>query len=200
LVVRENYSRRLFGGGFTRWHVFKFRPSSHSEDYTLIATYEDEETAKKVRDALFKMLEDMKKNPEGYDTDWDPDEAEVSQCGDQVTFEVYTAGYLDDVEALLEKVAKPQSVECYQNYQEITIYVQVPKGLSLDAAMLVMDKDEAEAIKWLRKYCGEPEVLDNGKSRIFKWDYAGDGIYSDGTLYLGGFKFPVDERKNWSVE
>ena len=66
--------------------------------------------------------------------------------------------------------------------------------------MLVMDKDEAEAIKWLRKYCGEPEVLDNGKSRIFKWDYAGDGIYSDGTLYLGGFKFPVDERKNWSVE
>jgi hypothetical protein len=66
--------------------------------------------------------------------------------------------------------------------------------------MLVMDKEEAEAIKWLRKHCGEPEVLDSGESRTFKWDYAGDGIYSDGTLYLSGFAFPVDERKNWSVE
>jgi hypothetical protein len=183
-----------------RWRVFKFRPSSHSEDYTLIATYKDEETAKKVRDALFKMLEDMKKNPEGYDTDWDPDEAGVSHYGDHVTFEVYTAGCLGDVEALLEKVAKPQSVECYQNYQEITIYVEVPKGLSLDAAMLVMDKEEAEAIKWLRERCGKPEIMENGESQIFKWFYAGDEIYYDGVLNLGGFEFPVDERKNWTVE
>jgi len=166
----------------------------------LIATYKDGETAKKVEDALFKMLEDMKRNPEGYDTDWDPDEAGVSHCGNQVTFEVYTAGYLDDVEALLEKVAKPQSVECYQNYQEITIYVEVPKGLSLDAATLVLDRDEAEAMKWLRRHCGEPEVLDDGESRIFKWFYAGDEIYYDGALNLEGFEFPVDERKNWSVE
>jgi len=183
-----------------RWYVLKFRPSSHSEDFTLIATYKDEETAKKVKDALFKMLEDMKKNPEGYDTDWDPDEAGVSHYENQVTFEVYTGGYLDDVEALLEKVAKPQSVECYQNYQEVTIYVEVPKGLSLDAATLVLDRDEAEAIKWLRKRCGKPEVIDNGKSQILKWFYTGDEIYYDGVLNLEGFEFPVDERKNWAVE
>jgi hypothetical protein len=182
-----------------RWHVFKFRPSSHSEDFTLIATYRDEKTAEKVKDALFRMLEDMRKNPEGYDTDWDPDDAGVSHYGGQVTFEVYTAGYLDDVEALLEKVAKPQSVECYQNYQEITIYVEVPKDLSLDAAMLVMDVEEAEAIKWLRKHCGEPEIENNGKSRTFKWSYAGDEIYCDGIFYFGDFEFSVNERDNWSV-
>ena len=183
-----------------KWHVFKFRPSSHSEDYTLIATYRDEETAEKVKNALFRMLEDMRRNPEGYDTDWGPDDARVSHRGNQVTFEVYTAGFLDDVEALLEKVAKPDSIECYQNYQEITICVEVPKGLSIDAAMLVMDKDEVEVVKWLRKLCGEPEVVDKGESQIFKWFYAGDEIYCDGTLNLGGFEFPVDERRNWSVE
>jgi len=183
-----------------KWHFFKFRPSSHSDDFTLIATYKDGETAKRVKDALFRMLEDMKKNPEGYDTDWDPDEAGVSHYGNQVTFEVYTAGYLDDVEALLEKIAKPDSIECYQNYQEITIYVEIPKGLTLDAAMLVLDKDEVEALRWLRKHCGEPKVTDNGKNQLLEWFYAGDEIYFDGSFYFDNFEFSVNERKNWAVE
>ncbi len=181
------------------WYVFRFRPSSHSDNYTVIATYRSDRVAEKVKEALLKMLEDMRRNPESYDTDWDPDEAAVWRDGNHVMFEVYTAGYLEDVDALLRKVAKPQSIECYVNYQELTICVSVPKGLSVEAAMLVLDRDEAEAVKWLTENCGKPEIEENEKERILKWFYKGDEIYSEGTLYLGALQFPVDERENWSV-
>lgn len=182
-------------------YVFKFRPSSHSEDYTIIATYKNEKAARKVKAALFKMLEDMKKNSNEYDVDWDPEDASVSSAGEKVFFEVYTAGYLDCVEALLEKVAKPvESIECYQNYQELEIWVKVPKGLTPEAAMLVLSKEEGEAVRWLISNCGRPKVEDcgDGKHQIFKWFYRGDEIYYDGVLQVG-FEFPVDELENWKV-
>jgi len=181
--------------------IFKFRPSSHSEDYTIIATYRDAETAKRVEEALHRMLEDMEENMEDYDTDWGPDEADVSVEGDKVYFEVYTAGYLDCVESLIRKVAKPVSVECYQNFQQLEISVVVPKGLTPETAMLVMDSDEAEVVKWLTKNCGPPQIADcgDGKHQVFKWFYRGDEIYYDGVLNVG-FEFPIDDMKNWEVD
>jgi len=182
-----------------KWHIFKFRPSSHSEDYTIIATFNDEKTAEKVEGALLRMLEDMRNNLEDYDVDWSPDEAHVTTNGNQVIFEVYTAGYLDDVESLIRKIAKPLCVECYQDYQEIVICVKVPKGLSPEMALLVLDKDEAEAIKWLMKTCGEPKIVEAGKHWIFKWLYSGDGIYYERTLHLGDIRIDLNEHKNWEV-
>jgi hypothetical protein len=188
------------GGEPVRFHVFKFRPSSHSEDYTLIATYADEEEARAVGRKLLQMLEDMKRNEEDYNADWSPSEASVSIDGRRVVFNVYTAGYLSDVRALLEKVGLLQSLECYENYQEIAISVTVPRGLSVEVAMVVYQGVEAEAIKWLLKNCGQPEIVDGNNGRIFKWYYRGDEIYSDGILYLGNFQFEVYKYKNWSVE
>jgi len=184
-----------------RFHVFKFRPSSHSEDYTLIATYANEEDAMSVAKKLFEMLEDMERNIDSYDTDWSPDDAHVSIDGRRVIFNVYTAGYLSDVRALLEKVAEPQSLECYENYQSLTISMVVPKDLSVEAAMVVCQNEEAEAIRWLVKNCGQPKIVDEKNMRIFRWDYCGDEIYDydEGILRLGDLQFEVHKYKNWSV-
>lgn len=184
-----------------RFSAFKFRPSSHSDDFTLIATYRNDKAAKRVKDALLKMLKDMEKNPDDYDTDWMPDDAGVASDGEKVYFEVYTAGYLECVEALLNKVAKPLNIEYYRDYQELEISVKVPKGLTPEIAQLVLGREEAEAIKWLTETCGRPEVedCDDGEHQLFRWSYRGDGIYSDGALFIG-FEFPVDEYENWSVE
>ena len=185
----------------SKFYVFKFRPSSHSDDYTLIATYKGTVRAEKAEKALKKLLKDMKDHSEDYDADWSPDEAHVSVSGKKVWFEVYTAGYLDDVESVLRKVAVPEEVECYSDYQELTVRVTVPKELTPESAMLVLEKEEAEAIKWFRENCGEPKVEDcgDGAHQTLEWFYSGDGISSDGTLYLG-FEFYVGDRENWEVE
>jgi hypothetical protein len=183
-------------------YIFKYRPSSHSDDYTLIVTYKSAKAAEKVKETLFKMLEDMQKGANKYDTDWAPDDAHVSTDGNKVWFEVYTAGYLDDVESVLRKVAVPkEEIECYRDYQELAVSVKVPKGLTPETAMLVLDRDEAEAIKWFKQSCGLPKTFEcgDGEHQTFEWFYRGDNIYSDGILYIG-FEFRVDDCENWKVE
>jgi hypothetical protein len=182
-------------------YIFKYRPSSHSEDYTLIAIYKDEKAAEKVKRTLFKLIEDMRKNTNDYEADWAPDDAHISTEGSKVWFEVYTAGYMDDVESVLRKVAEPKEIECYRDYQELTVTVKVPKGLTPEAAMLVLDKEEAEAVKWFKENCGSPKTFEcgDGEHQTFEWFYRGDNIYSEGALYIG-FEFRVDDCENWKVE
>lgn len=76
-----------------RFHIFRFRPSSHSEDFTLVAKYPNPELAEKAKKMLWKLLEDMKENPDGYHADWNPDDAWVESWDPQtVAFGVYTSG------------------------------------------------------------------------------------------------------------
>jgi hypothetical protein len=182
-------------------YVLKLRPSSHSDDYTIIATYRDKRAARKVGDALERLLGDMKQHTDEYDTDWSPEEASVQVVGERVWFEVYTAGYMDDVESVLRKVAVPKEVECYRNHQELKVRVNVPIGLNMETAALILDKDEAQALKWFREVCGEPKVEDcgDGAHQILEWSYEGDEIYCDDTLYLG-FEFSLEGRDNWTIE
>ena len=180
--------------------IFRFRPSSHSEDYTIIATYQNTQDANKAQTALDKLLKDMEEHPDTYDTDWSPEEAQNSTAGNQVTFTVYSAGYVDDVESVLSKAAAAEKVDCFTNYQELTITAKVPKGLTPETAMLVLDKEEAEAIKWLTNATGSPKVSEaEDGEQTYEWFYSGDEIYWDGRLSIG-FEFNVDEKENWSIE
>ncbi|RLF12948.1 MAG: hypothetical protein DRJ69_00170 [Thermoprotei archaeon] len=187
---------------YPKFFLFKFRPSSHSEDFTLIATYSSSEKAAVVEETLKRFLEDMEEHPDDYDTDWDPDDARVFKRGNEVWFNVYTAGYLDDVESAILK-GKPEKVECYRDYQELTVRVKVPAGLTPEVAVLIGDKDEAEAIRWLTENCGKPKVVENGgDDELLEWMYCGDGIYDDyeNKLYLGGIEFDLNKHRNWEVE
>jgi len=181
-------------------YVFKFRPSSHSDDYTVIATYKDRRAAEKVRDALERLLDYARNNEEALDIDWSPDEARVAADGNEVTFRVYTSGYLDDVESVMRTAGSPEDVECYANYQELVVKVRLPQGLTTEAAMLVLDREEADAIKWLNDNCGPPKVTKRGNEDEFEWHYKGNGIYSenDDDLYVG-FEFSLESRRNWEV-
>lgn len=181
-------------------YMFKFRPSSHSEDYTIIATYKTAEDAGKAQAALDKLFKDMEEHAENYDTDWSPEEAQFSTAGNQVTFEVYSAGSVEDVESTLNEAANVEKVECYTNYQEITVTVKVPKGLTPQTAMLVLDKEESEAIKWFTRVVGTPKITEGEDGeQTYEWFYSGDEIYWDGRLSIG-FEFNVDEKENWSIE
>jgi len=187
--------------------VFKFRPSGHSDDYTIFANYRSDVDAIKAKKAVEQLLADIAKNTSKYTLDWSVDEAKLSICGEEVSFSVNTAGYLNEVEAALRKSVEPKSVKCRVNHQELQISVKMPVDLSLQSAMLVLDVDEVKAIAWLIEKVGSPNMSKTAKEddndgdsgeQVWVWYYAGEGLWDGDCLYLD-FEFDVSQRSNWKV-
>jgi len=176
----------------------KFRPSSHSEDYTIFARFKDAATAQHVAEILKKLLEDMEKHPEDYEIDWLPDEAKVTQYGDTVEFTVYTAGYLQEVEATLRKYDSPTELKVYRDYQELTIRLHLPEGATLETLPLLLDSEDLAIVRWLNQNCGEPQVIIRDGKKLLAWHYAGDAIYYDGILYTDKGN-PIGEKDYWEI-
>jgi len=177
---------------------FKFRPSSHSEDVTLVATYTKPEVANKAAQLLEKFLAKVKANPNAYRLDWTPDDVEVFTHENQLHFNVYTAGYLEEVDAIINGL-KPKKVGEFIDFQEVEIEVTIPKRLTKKAAPLVLAADESETIKWLKKEVGKPQTETVGEQEKLKWIYSGSGIYYGSTLVINGREFRLDQHQNWRV-
>jgi hypothetical protein len=177
----------------------KFRPSSHSEDYTLIATYKTKAAAKGAFSGVERLLEDMNTNPSDYNTDWGPESAEVSLKGEQVIFSVYSGGSPDDVEAVMKKF-KPAKIREYEGFQEIRVTVKIPLKLTMKSAELVLDKQELQVIKWLKKEVGKPDVEVDGEQQSLIWEYRGNGIFDYNEITIPDCELDLDEHPNWKVE
>ncbi|MEM4143915.1 MAG: hypothetical protein QW445_07260 [Candidatus Bathyarchaeia archaeon] len=171
---------------------FKLRPSSHSDDYTIIAKYQSKKDCQTVYKKLQRLLQHMKtKN----DCDWSPDEAYVNKDDLVITFGVYTAGYLDEVEDILG--AKASDIQTYCNYQELEIEVELPAP-SLEASALAFSNEELKLIAWLKKHVSEPKIEKDGDCWVAKWFYAGDAIYNDYEI-IADEAYPIDEWEKWKV-
>lgn len=215
---RAPNTRVLEKAKIVRAYLLKFRPSSHSEDYTIVFTCPNAKAAKKVRRALQRLLKDVEKHAD-YQVDWNPDDAEVWDEGRSVYFSVYTSGHLDPVIFTAKKAEKNVEAMCYDNFQRLEVSVMLPAEMTLEAAVLVLDEEQAKAIKFFLRECGAPKVLDvgsgadggkgtgsemgggNGRQRVFKWLYEGSGIYDqqDNVLYIGDLKLDLNKKKNWQV-
>lgn len=180
-------------------YAFKFRPSNHSEQYCIIATYPSKQQAAKAQKAVARLIADMAKHPSDYKVDWLPGNAELLAWDDQVSFRVYTAGDLENVEAALQEKAKPSTMKYHTYYQELTISVKLPKNLTPQTASLVLDREQAKAIEWLNNHIGTPKITQDKDSEMYVWVYAGDELYREGYLYLD-YEFAVAEKDNWHVE
>ena len=180
-----------------RIFLFRFRPSSHSDEWTIVATYPDKRKAEKAYKKLERLLEDMEKNESEYETDWRANDANCWLNGKEVFFTVYTAGYLDDIYSVLEKF-NPQKIEEYRDYQELTIKVRIPKGSTIESLALI-DEEEAKALKWLTEKCGKPKVEEDGDDQLHTFNYKGEGIYFDPELHLGPYLINLEEKRNWEV-
>jgi hypothetical protein len=176
----------------------KFRPSSHSDDVTLVATYAKPETANKAAQLLEKFLAEVKANPNAHHLDWGPDDAEAFTHGNRLLFNVYTAGYLDEVDAIINGL-KPEKVGEFIDFQEVEIEVTLPKGLTKKVTPLVLTAEEAEVIRWLKKEVGTPQTETVGEQEKLKWTYSGSGIYYGSTLVIDGREFILDQHQNWRV-
>ena len=176
------------------------RPSSHSEDYTLVAEYASEEAAAKTVKAL-KRVRNMATKDE-IDVDWNGEDAQITRKGKTVKFIVNTGGSINEAKAAMH-IQTPKGFGAYTNYQELTITVKVPKGIARNVGIvpLVMNPEEANAILCLISSCGEPEVTRCGKKHeILTWNYRGERIYNvdEDVLHVAD-GIDLFERKNWTV-
>jgi len=179
--------------------LFRFRPSSHSSDYTIVVRFRSEREAEEAYHKLRRLIEEIDdEDVESYGIDWDPSEAYYYVRGDKVYFSVYTAGRLGPAE---DTLSDAEEYDVYTNYQELTISVEVPRGLIFDSAMLIISKEEAEMLKTLKKNCGETKVAVEGDRQFFIFKYRGDGIYDEfsNELFLEGLSLKLSGKPYWKV-
>jgi hypothetical protein len=177
--------------------TIKFRPSSHSDNYTVIATYKDSKTAEKAHEKLRKFVENL---PEDAPVDWGPDEACCSLDGNTVRFDVDTAGDTNDVECILQSEA-PTALQVTADYQEVDVSLQVKKSVTIESLPLILSKTEAAAFAHMVRLCGRPAEEMHGDTKILRWTYRGESIYceDDNTLDVG-FWLELNKHKNWQVD
>jgi len=182
-----------------RVFLFKLRPSSHSSDYTIVAKFRTEEEAEETYRKLKQLIEEMnEEDKEISGIDWSSEDAFYSLRDKTVYFSVYSSGRLGPVEDILSEA---EDYNVYTNYQELTISVEVPRGLGFESAMIVLPREEAEMLKVLRERCEEVEVEEEGDRQFFIFKYRGDGIYDefDDELFLGDTSLKLSDRPNWMV-
>ena len=97
--------------------VWYGRPSGHSSYYSIVASYDNDVFAAKASSEIRAALE---RKELSEDCDWDPDDATVSAAGKDVSFSVYSAGYLDAVEEAF-KASSPKKIEVFEDMQELEV-------------------------------------------------------------------------------
>jgi hypothetical protein len=154
----------------------KFRPSSHSEDGTIIATFADEKQAKAVAKRLRRYG------------------ARQLSCRVGVSCSDAEYGTIERVNRIFDK-CDAEEVEQDDMYQELIIEVTLPIGVPLNAVPLVVDPETAEIITKLTRWRGKPEEKLTQQSRKLIYRYEGQKyVYSNcrtdespfGALYVFG--------------
>ena len=161
--------------------IIKFRPSSHSEDGTIVATFEKREVAKKALEKLDQVLQCascsvFKKKVK-------------VKCGD------CEYGTLDRATHILVRFGA-KSVEEVGSYQELTITVTLPPKVTIETSPLVLDKNTASIIKELVAICPRPKQKMTEKETVYTFKYSGPSIFMPllfvqsesprGTLWIRG--------------
>ena len=179
----------------------RFRPSGHSDDWTIIGEYPTEADAAKSEADMEQFLARVKNREVAVD--WNADEATLKRCGKRVELTVYTCGYVDAVESVME--SRPYTrVYSFVDYQVVHLEVKIPKGAArnddLSVLSLILDQKEMRVIRCIVALCGKPVVTARRGYDVLRWRYEGDEIFSraENALHVNG-EFRLDGRENWTV-
>jgi hypothetical protein len=181
--------------------LLSFRPSSHSDNYTIVGKFETSEQSDQACQKIRKLIEETSMEGSKWDVDWNSEDASVSSWTKEVEVTVYTAGYTEPIEAIL-RAEGAKTIECFREMQTLTITVALPSRVNANLAALLLGHDDANAMGYLNDYCGKAEETTRDGVNMLVWHYRGDGIYDgdEDTLYLGDVALHLDEKKHWTVE
>jgi hypothetical protein len=153
------------------------RPSGHSAYYSIVASYDNDVFAAKASSEIRAALE---RKELSEDCDWHPDDATVSAAGKDVSFSVYSAGYLVAVEEAF-KASSPKKVEVFEDMQELVVV------FSFDSASVTLEDIKVllliryPDLNYLFNHSQAKIEQTNEKTRcifLFRGDYS----YEDGEL------------------
>jgi hypothetical protein len=154
------------------------RPSSHSEDYTIVAHHKTPELAKEGLTNLERFLRKLVRHQTKHewdtplDTDWHPSMAGLKQDGTKVVFQVYTDGFIKQIVAIMRET-KPTKVNVKSGYIAIHMWLTVPKKITMKLLPLMLNKQDAEIVTALMNQCGKPESIVQHRKHFYRWHYQG---------------------------
>jgi hypothetical protein len=137
-----------------------FRPSSHSEDGTIVATFKSEEEAKAAAKKLELVGDKQKKRHKnlvlvGF---WNAD-----------------FGTIPPVAQALKNLGAAQT-RVYNAYQELTVEFEFPLDVPPKMLPLLFDADSLGIWNWFSQQCQKQEFKRGGK-QIIQFFYCGDAVY-----------------------
>jgi len=157
----------------------RFRPSSHSDDCTIIARYKTKEEAKRGLDKLKRFLKKLRahKRHAGWntslDTDWHPSEAGVTLKKKKLKFQVYTDDFVKQVLKVFER-SKPKKITVLHEHLEIRISLMIPTKTTLNFLPLMLTLSEAKIVRELNHLCGLPRCVTRMGKQYFYWYFNGE--------------------------
>jgi hypothetical protein len=146
--------------------ITQFRPSSHSVDYTIVATFKTEAEAKQKQAEILR-----KHNFEG----------ELRSNKILVSLSQTSESGADDTVDCLAPYTN--NVQVYNNYQEMTITFTLPRGLNNPITGLIFSHDQQEIYNRLCKLCGKPKITRVKNSEFWVFRYEGEKIYFNTNEY-----------------
>jgi len=138
------------------------RPSSHSEDGTVIASFDRRDQAKLCAEKLARKLECASCSSFNRKV--------KVKCGD------CDYGTLDVAMKLLKGYGAKR-IEEVGSYQELTIQVTLPPRITIAATPLVLDQNTAELLQNLYEACPAPTRKETETKTVLTFKYKGPTIY-----------------------
>jgi len=143
-------------------YLIKFRPSSHSTDLTIVASFNDESKAREAAENIVG-----------------------SRCRIVSNHVVVTIPEATDYEAgkmrkqlRTNGATKTQTYDS-QYYQEATVSVRVPLEITENTMPLIFTDEERKALNALEKCCGKPQVTVEKNEQIWTFRYMGEERFGD---------------------
>jgi hypothetical protein len=191
----------------------KFRPSSHSNDYSVIINHKTTREARKTRVKLAPLVKRKSKNEGG---DWDY--PELALIGSKLIFTVYTSSGLgvapvvEAVEAYANDLKGEETVE--GGYQEFDLTIPFPSKTTQATLKLIFPEKTFRLLQFLQKKCAVMAQQDKQGNETLTFHYAGAPIFTSETREVQiphpkevvnlqpGWKVNViyDSQQRWRVE
>jgi len=158
--------------------IVKCRPSSHSDDYTIIARYATPKQAERAFSGLQRFLIKLQNHKQtagwntSLDTDWHPAEAGINLQKNEVKFQVNTDGFLKQV-ALTLKRFKPKKIRSIEDHIEVRFSLKTPRGATVATLPFTLPDKDVQLVRKLVKMCGEPAIRNEGRKQFFDWKFVG---------------------------
>jgi len=159
--------------------LIRFRPSSHSDNCTIIARYKTEKEAEWELGKLRRFLKKLRAHKQHaswgtpLDTDWHPSQAGVKLEKKKLKFQVYTDDFVKQVLKVFER-SKPKKITVLHEHLEIRITLMTPTKTTLNFLPLMLTLSEAKIVQKLNHLCGLPRCVTRMGKQYFYWYFNGE--------------------------